>query len=152
LCNLWQVTSSRGPSSLVAGRLLPRRVREARNRDRTRFLIDDLNGAFFTLAKRRSTAASRAAAIERVRRMLSGTQWMSNVASDAWEYIEGGFDEASDAFGPAAVLLVVDAHNRRVSRWIATLSPSVRRALELSVGSRSFNSSTAAQDDHADTE
>jgi hypothetical protein len=120
--------------SLTAARLLPSRVRATRNRERIAFLIDDLNGAYFTLVARKSTTDRRQAALARVRRILRGCVWMTGAEEHAWVYVQDRVEESSDAFGPAAVLLTVARNNTRVHRWVSTLATDVRRALYVSLG------------------
>jgi hypothetical protein len=141
---LWEsegvAASSTRATSLTAARLLPRQVRAARRRERTAFLIEDLNGAYFTLAGRRRAAGRSEVAAARVRRLLVGTRWMSNVAADAWAYAEA-MDAPEEAFGPAAVLLTVASAEPRVRRWVASLSTDVQHALVRVFGADVISSS-----------
>lgn len=121
------------PASLTATRLLPRHARANRLRDRTRFLIEDLNGAFFTLSSPGSRR-QRGAAVERTRRALLGTAWMTGVVDDAWDYAQNSVEEPTDAFGAAAILLSVAGDDARVRAWVETLGAPVRRALRLVLG------------------
>ncbi len=121
-------------ASLTAARLLPRHVRAARDRDRTAFLIEDLNGAYFGVVGRGGGQDRRTTAAGRVRRLLAGTAWMSNVARDAWAYVAAHPDGGPDWFGPAAVLLTVSAEDARVCAWVATLPAEIRRALRHCLG------------------
>ena len=96
--------------------------------------MDDLNGAYFTLVARKSTADRRQAAVARVRRILQGCVWMTGAAEHAWAYVENRAEEPTDAFGPGAVLLTVAGNDPRVHRWVSSLSTDVRQALNVSLG------------------
>lgn len=121
-------------ASLTAARLLPRHVRAARDRDRTAFLIEDLNGAYFGVVARGTQEERRTAAAARVRRLLAGTAWMSNVAQDAWAYVAAHPDGGPEWFGAAAVLLTVSPDDARVGSWVGTLPAEVKRALRSCLG------------------
>jgi hypothetical protein len=116
-------------TSLTAARLLPRQVRAARGRDRMAFLIEDLNGAYFTLVGRGGQAGRHEAAVARVQRLLIGVPWMSSAADAAWAYAEAQGADAEESFGAAAVLLALGPDDPRVRRWVATLPARVRGAL-----------------------
>lgn len=118
--------------SLAVARLLSARGRATRLAERTRFFIEDLNGAYYPLGRHvRAADPNRDELLRDVRRRLTSVRWMTNARNEALSYLSDGSRQPEDAFGAAAILVALAPEDAATKDVVTGLIRPVQRVLAL---------------------
>jgi hypothetical protein len=110
--------------SLRERRLLPRAERELFHYEVVRFHLEDLNAIAERRLSRRGRTRTAAPDLARVGAIVQAARWdRPNFASAIRRFVDEGRAEEHDGFGPALLLMAIEADDPAL---LATVKPPVR--------------------------